>query len=107
MKILHVSIINTYLQDREFAENRLKLFCECVFGEHDLTHVKCSNPSNLETRVDNGRSLTLCLGQNYVQEVICGRYRRDRRLQCGRHVACTDSGKVSPQRNKKFVRTFY
>ena len=65
----------------ELSEDRHQLFHKSILGEHHLAHVKVADTGNLPSWVDNRRCPTLCLGQHNVQEIICARDRRDRRLE--------------------------
>lgn len=48
-----------------------------LLSKFDLSHVKRSNPGDFKVLVHYGRSFTLSLGQNDVNEVLGWRYNRD------------------------------
>jgi hypothetical protein len=64
--IERVNIINP----REFSEYLAELLVVRGLAELDLAHVEVSNARDLETRVDNCRSLPVCLGQRNVDEFL-------------------------------------
>lgn len=43
----------THVQHRELGQNSSELFLECILGELDFSHVKLSNPTDVEVPVDN------------------------------------------------------
>ncbi len=82
------------VHDGKLLEDSIELLGESVLCEHDLAHVERTNTCDLPSWVNDGRCLSLCLGENNIEEIAGGRDRSDGSLRVAIFANAGRSGYV-------------